>query len=97
MSLLGVSFFYEGMKEWNTLSQEERIAKAKAEKAKKEREAELALFKKKEDYKQDIKNDEAEDARTRDRLNKATVFGQRASQASTQRDYRNVGERPQDQ
>ena len=87
MSLLGVSFFYEGMKEWNTLSQEERIAKAKAEKAKKEREAELELFKKKEDYKQDLKNEEAEDARTRDRLNKATVYGQRASTAATQRDF----------
>lgn len=87
MSLLGVSFFYEGMKEWNTLSQEERIAKAKTKKAEKEREAELELFKKKEDYKQEIENDAAEDARTRDRLNKATVFGQRASQASTQRDF----------
>jgi len=87
MSLLGVSFFYEGMKEWNTLSQEERIATAKAKKAEKEREAELELFKKKEDYKQDLKNDEAEDNRTRERLEKATVFGRRASQANTQRDF----------
>lgn len=87
MSLLGVSFFYEGMKEYNTLTQEERIAKAKAAKAEKERAAELELFKAKEDYKQEVKDTAAEDARTRDRLKNATIFGQRSSRALDLRNF----------
>lgn len=87
MSLLGVSFFYEGMKEYNTLTQEERVAKAKAAKAEKERAAELELFKKKEDYKQEVKDTAAEDARTRDRLKNATIFGQRSSRAFDLRNF----------
>lgn len=87
MSMLGVSFFYEGMKEYNALSQEERIAKAKAAKAEKDRQAELELFKDKENYKKELKDDEAEDTRVRERLEKARVFGQRASSANGLRNF----------